>query len=188
MTWSSLVGPGVAVRGVDGPEPAAGNQPSDPNSTRTVPQATTVGTWVEETDLRPTLLHLTGLTDDYPTDGRVISQALSNPSGALQDTEELAVAYQQLNSSVGEFATNTLIADSAALASGSASNDSAFTQEQQALSVLAWSHDRVAAKMKAVLIAAAAGDAPKHGQVTSLQIEAQVLIRASERLAAGTGD
>jgi hypothetical protein len=188
VTWSSLVGPGVAVSGVDGPQPAAGNQPSDPNSTRTVPQASTVGTWVEETDLRPTLLHLAGLTDDYPTDGRVISQALSNPSGALQDTEALAVAYQQLNSSVGEFATNTLIADSAALASGSASDDSAFTHEQHTLSVLADARDRVAAKMKDVLNAAAAGDAPSHGQVTSLQMQARALIMASERLAAGTGD
>jgi hypothetical protein len=186
VTWSSLVGPGVAARGVDGPQPAAGNQPSDPNSTRTVPQASTVGTWVEETDLRPTLLHLTGLTDDYPTDGRVISQALSNPSAALQGTEELAVAYQQLNSSVGEFATNTLIADSAALASGSASDDSAFTNEQLALSDLANNRDRVAAKMKAVLIAAAAGNAPSHGQVTSLLAQAQALIAQSERLAAGT--
>ncbi|HEU5269477.1 MAG TPA: hypothetical protein VFU36_06080, partial [Jatrophihabitans sp.] len=165
ITWSSLVGPGVAVRGVDGPQPAAGNQPSDPNSTHTVPEASTVGTWVEETDLRPTLLHLVGLTDDYPTDGRVISQALSHPSNALQSTEELAAAYQQLNSSVGEFATNTLIADSAALASGSASNDAAFQHEQLALSVLANARDRVAARMKDVLIAAAAGHAPSHGQV-----------------------
>jgi hypothetical protein len=187
VTWSSLVGPGVAARGVDGPQPAAGNQPSDPNSTRTVPEASTVGTWVEEADLRPTLLHLIGLTDDYPTDGRVISQALSNPSQPLQDTEALAVAYQQLNSSVGEFATNTLIADSAALASGSASDDSAFADEQAALSDLANNRDRVAAKMKAVLIAAAAGNAPSHGQVTSLQAQALALIAQSERLAAGTG-
>ncbi|HJQ02634.1 MAG TPA: hypothetical protein VJ851_13625 [Jatrophihabitans sp.] len=186
VTWSSLVGPGVAARGVDGPQPAAGNQPSDPNSTRTVPQASTVGTWVEETDLRPTLLYLVGLTDDYPTDGRVISQALSNPSGALQGTEQLAAAYQQLNSSVGQFATNTLIADSAALASGSASDDSAFTDEQDALSLLADNHDRVAAKMKAVLIAAAAGAAPSHGQVTSLLAQAQALIAQSARLAANT--
>jgi hypothetical protein len=188
VTWSSLVGPGIAARGVDGPQPAAGNQPSDPNSTQTVPAASTVGTWVEETDLRPTLLYLVGLKDDYPTDGRVISQALSNPSGALQDTEELAVAYQQLNSSVGEFATNTLIADSAALASGSASDDSAFTHEQHTLSVLADARDRVAAEMKEVLIAAAAGDAPSHGQLTSLRMQARALIAASERLAAGTAD
>ena len=187
VTWSSLVGPGVAVRGVDGPQPAAGNQPSDPNSTRTVPEASTVGTWVEETDLRPTLLHLIGLTDDYPTDGRVISQALSSPSGALQDTEALAVAYQQLNSSVGEFATNTLIADSAALASGSATNDSAFTREQHALRVLADARDRVAAQMKSLLIQAAAGRQPNRGQIISLRIQAQLLIAASRVLANSTG-
>ncbi|HST49549.1 hypothetical protein [Jatrophihabitans sp.] len=182
VTWSALVGPGVAARGLDGPEPAAGNQPSDPNSIRTVPQASTVGTWVEETDLRPTLLHLVGLTDDYPTDGRVISQALAHPSAALRDTADLAVAYQQLNSSVGEFATNTLIADSAALASGSASDDSAFTDEQDRLLALADARDRVAAKMKDVLIAAAAGQAPTHGQLTSLQAQARALLTASDRI------
>ena len=78
VTWSALAGPGVAVRGVDGPQPAEGNQPSDPNSTRTVPQASTVGTWVEETDLRPTLLWLVGLRDDYQSDGNVLTQALSS--------------------------------------------------------------------------------------------------------------
>ena len=70
-----------------------------------------MGTWVEETDLRPTLLHLAGSTDDYQTDGRVITQALAlRPRRSA--TAALAVAYQQINSSVGEFATDTLIADS----------------------------------------------------------------------------
>jgi hypothetical protein len=183
VTWSSLVGPGVAARGVDGPEPAAGNQPSDPNSRRTVPQASRVGTWVEETDLRPTLLHLVGLKDDYPTDGRVISQALRRPSKALRRTEALAAAYQQLNSSVGEFATNTLIADSAALASGSATNDSAFRHEQRALLVLATARDRVAAKMKAVLRNAAAGRRPAGHSAIGLIVQAKVLIAASRLLA-----
>jgi hypothetical protein len=186
VTWSSLVGPGVAVRGVDGPQPAAGNQPSDPNSTRTVPQASRVGTWVEETDLRPTLLHLVGLKDDYPTDGRVISQALTHPSSALRATEALAADYQQLNSSVGEFATNTLIADSAALASGSATDDSAFTREQRVLLLLADAHDRVAARMKSLLSEAAAGHRPAPGQVIALRIEANLLIAASRHLASAS--
>jgi len=183
VTWSSLVGPGVAVRGVDGPQPAAGNQPSDPNSTRTVPQASTVGTWVEETDLRPTLLHLVGLRDDYPTDGRVISQALSNPSRALRATDALAADYQQLNSSVGQFATNTLIADSAALASGSAADDSTFEREQRALQLLAGGRDRVAAHMKAVLSRASAGHTPGAGEVRRLRAEARSLIALSQALA-----
>ncbi|MDQ1732585.1 MAG: hypothetical protein QOK10_2744 [Pseudonocardiales bacterium] len=183
VTWSALVGPGVAARGIDGPQPAAGNQASDPNSTRTVPQASTVGTWVEETDLRPTLLHLTGLTDDYPSDGRVISQALSSPSKSLRSTEQLAADYQQLNSSVGQFATNTLIADSAALASGSSANDSRFQHEQRALRVLADARDRVAGRMKQLLAQASAGGTPDFGRVIALRAQARTLIAASAALA-----
>ena len=56
ITWVGMVGPGVAKNGVDGPQPAGGNQPHDPESTNTVPEASRVGTWVEETDIRPTML------------------------------------------------------------------------------------------------------------------------------------
>lgn len=186
ITWSSLVGPGVAVRGVDGPQPAQGNQPRDPNSTATVPQASRVGTWVEETDLRPTLLKLAGLRDDYPTDGRVISQVLSRPSRALRSVERLAATYQQLNSSVGRFATNTLIADSAALASGSATSDSAFTHEQRILRVLAIARDRVASRMKQLLAEASEGGTPDTRDVRSALALARALIAASEFLALAT--
>ena len=65
VTWAAFTGPGVAIRGVDGPQPSEGNQPQDPNSTNTVPEASKVGTWIEEADIRPTLLHLVGLSDDY---------------------------------------------------------------------------------------------------------------------------
>ena len=184
ITWSALVGPGVTARGVDGPAPAAGNQPADPNSTRTVPQASTAGTWVEETDLRPTLLHLTGLKDDYQSDGRVISQALTCPSSALRGTEDLAAAYQQLNSSVGPFATNTLIADSAALASGSAAADSTFAWEQRALRTLADARDQVAGKMKDVLTQAESGHTPARGAL--LIGQARALVAASQWLATAT--
>ncbi len=159
ITWSALVGPGVAHRGVDGPTPAQGNQPSDPNSTNTVSQASRVGTWVEETDLRPTLLHLTGLKDDYLSDGRVISQALRQPSKALRDTEALATAYQQLNSSVGQFATDTLTIETAALASGSANNDTRFRNTEQLLTYLATLRDHLAGQIKQLLAQAADGQA-----------------------------
>lgn len=186
VTWSALVGPGVAARGVDGPSPAQGNQPSDPNSLRTVPEASTVGTWVEETDLRPTLLSLVGLRDDYQTDGRVITQALAHVPHALQGTEGLASAYQQLNSSVGEFATATLIADSAALASGSAADDRTFTRVQRALHLLAGQRDALATHIKVLLSEAAAGQAPRAGDVTASRLFADALVRAADRLAAAT--
>lgn len=186
ITWSSFVGPGVAVRGVDGPQPAQGNQAHDPNSTATVPQASRVGTWVEETDLRPTLLHLAGLRDDYPPDGHVISQLLGRPSRALRSIEGLAADYQQLNSSVGRFATNTLIADSKALASGSATNDSTFTREQRVLRALALARDRVASGMKQLLAEAAAGHPPRSREVASARAKARTLLAASRFLAFAT--
>jgi hypothetical protein len=72
-------------------------------------------------------------------------------------TEQLAVVYQQLNASVGSFGTDTLIADSAALASGSGSNDSSYTREQQVLRYLADARDRLATIIKRLLSRAAAG-------------------------------
>jgi hypothetical protein len=182
ITWSAFVGPGVAHRGVDGPGPAGGNESHDPNSTHTVPQASTVGTWVDEVDLRPTLLHLIGLHDDYQTDGHVVTQVLSHPGPALSGTVQLAAAYQQLNSAVGQFATDTLMADTAALASGSSSNDSTFAWEQRVLSWLVGARDRVATQMKVALAGAAEGRQLPHGTVISLTVRARLLLSAAHWL------
>ena len=38
---------------------------------------------MDETDIRPTLMYLTGLRDDYEHDGRVITQILAHPNRAL---------------------------------------------------------------------------------------------------------
>jgi hypothetical protein len=183
ITWSSVVGPGAAVNGVDGPGPTGGNQSHDPNSTHTVPEASTVGTWVEEADLRPTLLHLVGLSDDYQTDGRVISQVLADPSAALTATEKLAAAYQQINSSVGAFATDTLIAESAALASGSAASDTAYHVEQVRLSHLADARDALAGSIKVLLANAADGHLPPPGVVTAAVARSNALLAQAQDLA-----
>jgi hypothetical protein len=179
ITWVGMVGPGVVNNGVDGPGPAGGNESQDPNSTHTVPQASTQGTWVEETDIRPTLLYLVGLHDDYQSDGHVITQALANPSASLQATAAVAKGYDQINSSVGQLATDTLIADTKALASGSSSDDSAYATEQATLTQLAQDRDAAATKIKVLLTNAANGITPSHGQVTSsLALENSLLIRA----------
>jgi hypothetical protein len=183
VTWVGLAGPGVAVRGVDGPQPADGNQPHDPNANNTVPQASTVGTWVEETDIRPTMLDLVGLKDDYQSDGHVITQALAHVPSALSATAALAAGYDQINSSVGQFATDTLIADTRALASGSSTDDSAYAAEQATLKTLADDRDAAAAKIKKVLSDAAAGNAPNHGQVTSGLAQVKELLRRADQLA-----
>jgi hypothetical protein len=41
------------------------------------------GPWVDETDIQPTIMYLTGLHDLYEPDGRVITQILSHPNNAL---------------------------------------------------------------------------------------------------------
>src|SRR5262249_17049059 len=61
VTWVAMTGPGVAAKGIDGPGPTGGNESQDPNSTNTVPEASTRGTWVEEASIRPTMLYLAGL-------------------------------------------------------------------------------------------------------------------------------
>jgi hypothetical protein len=186
VTWAAFTGPGVAVRGIDGPQPSEGNQPQDPNSTNTVPEASKVGTWIEEADIRPTLLHLVGLSDDYQSDGHVITQALSSVPPALAATADLAAGYDQINSSVGRFATDTLIADTKALASGSSSDDSAYATEQTTLLQLADDRDQAAQQIKDTLAAAAAGTMPSHGQITSGLAHVRELLRRADELAASS--
>src|SRR6185437_6859059 len=181
--WVGMVGPGVANNGVDGPGPTGGNEAQDPNSTRTVPEASGNGTWVEETDIRPTMLHLVGLHDDYQSDGHVITQALAAPSATLQATEALAAGYDQINSSVGQLATDTLIADSNALATGSSSDDTGYQATVAALQQLADDRDVAAAKIKKLLSAAANGTMPNHGQLTSSLANVRELLSRADRLA-----
>jgi hypothetical protein len=147
ITWSSFVGPGVRARGVDGPRPADSPAVRDPAGGGLVPDFSRNGTWADETDVRPTMLHLTGLTDDYVMDGRVITEIVDR-SGSLRRAEELGACYKQLNASVGTFGTDTLRASTAALGSGSASEDGVFTATEGALSALSSSRDALATRIK----------------------------------------
>jgi hypothetical protein len=147
ITWSSFVGPGVQNKGIDGPDPATSPQVADPNGGGSVPAYSQTGTWADETDVRPTMLHLAGLTDDYVFDGRVISQLLSSPR-SLAPLNGLGSCYKQLNASVGEFGTDTLVASTNSLASGSAADDTRFTQTDAALSSLADRRDVLATQIK----------------------------------------
>jgi hypothetical protein len=146
ITWSSFVGPGVRHRGVDGPRPAQSPAVEDPDGGGLVPAYSRVGTWVDETDVRPTMLHLAGVHDDYVMDGRVITQILKN--GSLRRIQALGGCYKQLNASVGTFGTDTLVASTKALASGSGTDDSRYTRVDSALSALADARDALAQQIK----------------------------------------
>jgi hypothetical protein len=148
--YLGLVGPGVANRGLDGSGPTAGPSSAGADSGQTtVPASGTTGTWLDETDIRPTLLYLAGLKDDYVSDGRVVSEILAHPTRALASpfVQQLGQCYKQINSSVGELGTDTLIASTRSLESTSP-GDTTYTSTEQALSKLEQQRDAVAGSIK----------------------------------------
>jgi hypothetical protein len=179
-----LAGPGVRQLGLDGSAADAGPNSAGPDSGQiTVPNEHTTGPWVDETDIRPTIMFLTGLRDDYEHDGRVITQILSDPNHALSrdGVTDLGECYKQLNSSVGQFGTFTLQAATQAIESTSP-GDETYRHVDNALRVLDVARDRLAGQIKGELEAAAFGDqrvdnvGPQIGACKSL-------IRAAHQLA-----
>src|SRR5215472_16805463 len=163
--WLGLAGPGVASLGLDGTAANAGPNSAGPDSGQvTVPGSGTTGTWVDETDIRPTMMYLLGLRDDYEHDGRVISQILTSPNAALSGpgVADLGACYKQLNSSVGQFGTATLQASTSAIESTSP-GDHVYLSTDGALSALNQVRDRLAGLIKGELEAAAFQDRPVNG-------------------------
>ena len=130
--WAAFVGPSVKARGVD--------------ST----------TWADETDLRPTLMSLLGLVDDYTSDGRVLITELRRPAvpaslltgkprEAILDLEN---AYKQLNADVGTFALGTLKASTTALESTS---NAEYTSLEQAIGQIGDQRDALATHIQSFL-------------------------------------
>ncbi len=163
--YLGLAGPGVKHLGLDGQAPNTGPSSAGPNSGQVVVvNSGTTGTWVDETDIRPTLMYLTGLKDDYEHDGRVITQVLSDPNRALAapGVASLGACYKQLNSSVGQFGNFTLQASTAAVGSSTA-GDAEFRTVNSALSGLERLRDALALRVKGELEAAAFGGHPVIG-------------------------
>ena len=161
--WVGFVGPGVANLGLDGSAPEQGPSSAGPNSGQeTSVQINNPGTWIDETDIQPTMMYLTGLRDDYTPDGRVISQILARPRTPRwtgPSTVQLATCYKQLNSSVGEFGAATLIADTNAIESTSP-GDTTYESIVSALRELEVSRDFLAGVIKQQLTAAAFDGVP----------------------------
>jgi hypothetical protein len=151
--WVGYVGPGVAHLGLAGASAADGpNSAGSGSGQETVPQqsADNSGPWVDETDIQPTMLYLAGLSDDYVPDGRVISQILATVPKSLAPASVLALStcYKQIASSVGEFGTWTLQAATAAIQTGSASNDQTYKLVDEALASLEHARDYVSGQIE----------------------------------------
>ena len=158
--YIGLAGPGVRHLGVDGSRAAQGPSSAGANSGQvTVPDEHTRGPWTDEADIRPTVLYLTGLRDDYEHDGRVITQVLQHPNSALRanGVTRLGECYKQLNSSVGKLGTDVLMASTRAVKSHSG-GDATFRRVNRELRRLDFARDGLALRVKAELEAAAFGN------------------------------
>ncbi len=183
--YAAFAGPGVKHLGLDGPTASQGPSSAGPNSGQIeVSDQHLPGPWVDETDIRPTLMYLTGLRDDYEPDGRVITQILVSPNRALSDPAVTALGecYKQLNSSVGQFGAATLVASTNAVDSSSP-GDATYMHINQALTGLDKVRDALALRIKGELEAAAFSDTPVPG--AGVQIAAcRAIIASAQHLAA----
>jgi hypothetical protein len=165
-TWLAMVGPGARQVGVDSV------------------------TWSDHTDIRPTILSLLGLRDDYAHQGRVLIEDLFDralPPSLQQSRDtlvQLAQMYKQINAPVGQLGLTTLKVSTTALQSN-ASDDSTYTQLEGQLQQLTEDRDAVAAQMETLLEGAAFGGQPINvEQAKSLIAQGQALLDRANALAA----
>jgi hypothetical protein len=187
-SWAGFVGPGVANKGLDGFLPQNGPSSAGPTSgsAKLVPE-NLPGTWTDQSDIRPTLMYLTGLKDDYVEDGRVITEDLApastNRALLAPNVAALGECYKQLNSSVGTFGSDTLAADTAAIKSSSP-GDSAYQLFEAKLAALAAGRNSLAAILKTELWGAEFLNIPVPATSLQLYVCNQV-IRGAANLSAG---
>jgi len=162
-TWAGFVGPGIDRNGVDS------------------------STWTDHTNLRPTILSLTGLEDDYTDDGHVIVQALDRRTlpRALQGPTiaQLENAYEQVNAPFGQFAAATLKASTEALESGTPTDDSLYTSLEASIGSLTTQRNTLATQIKNALNAAAFNGTPiSTSQAQAWIAQANTLISQAQAL------
>jgi hypothetical protein len=137
-TWLGMVGPGVKRQGVDRE------------------------TWSDHTDIRPTILSLTGLVEDYSHDGRVLAEEMRSnalPSGIRGNPLAftlLARAYKQLNAPVGRFGLATLATSNKAITG----SDQTYNRLENRLASLGAQRDSLAAQIIQKLEAAEFNNQP----------------------------
>ena len=165
-TWVGMVGPGVAHNGID--------------ST----------TWTDHTNVRPTILDLVGLKDDYAHDGRVLIEGLDKkalPNSLFEHqktTLQLGQVYEQLNASFGQYSQDALKASTRALASGSASDDSTYTSIEGQLATLTAQRDALATQIKTAFDGMAFGNQNVPDSTEKAWIaQAQALLAQADALA-----
>jgi hypothetical protein len=128
-TWLGLVGPDVKHLGVTGQ------------------------LWTDHSDIRPTLMALTGLHEDYIHQGRPISQVMTE---TRQDLNRLGDVYKQINAPVGQLSLDSIAFATRATLSNSTGDQTYIAADAQ---IAAWTSQRnaLAAQMIALLDTTAPG-------------------------------
>ncbi len=144
----------------------------------------------DHVDVRPTMMFLSGLTDDYQHDGRVLMEvvqpnALNHDLHAHHETLlRLGQAYKQINAPFGPLAMSTLTISTYAIQSTSM-NDSTYTELEAQIASWTVQRDKIASQMKAMLEGAEfGGQAIDEQQAKSLISQAQNLTNEASSLAA----
>ncbi|HEX2647443.1 MAG TPA: hypothetical protein VHO95_09455, partial [Candidatus Dormibacteraeota bacterium] len=150
VTWLGLVGPNVRNLGVNG------------------------DIWTDHSDIRPTLLALTGLQDDYAHEGRPIAEVMTE---AEQGSNELGLVYKEINAPVGPLSLDTVRFATRAILSHS-SGDQTYINADATIAGWNARRDALAAQMIVLLD----GTAPGAGQHN--ESEKNRLIRAGQALLA----
>jgi hypothetical protein len=134
-TWLGMVGPGVVPAGVDNT------------------------TWSDHTDVRPTMLTLLGLKDDYSHEGRALVEKFkgwAQPSAVKKGGNfvPLAQALKQITAPVGPLGLASLHASTVALEKGNAQDDSTYTGIENQLTSFTAERDALVAQILPLLAAA----------------------------------
>ena len=141
VTWLGMVGPGVLHQGVQD------------------------DIWSDHTDIRPTMLALLGLKDDYAHEGRVLIEVLADSAlpDSLRESRDifvkLASVLKQIDAPVGDLGLTTLSVSTRALESNSA-NDSTYTRLEDRLASVIQTRNAIANKMLDLLEDAAFHNKP----------------------------
>ncbi len=164
-----MVGPGVGANGV--------------NST----------TWTDHTNLRPTIMNLTGLKDDYTEDGVVLTQALTPdaipPTLNAQKTlaEQLGQLYEQLNAPFGKFGNDTLKASTTAIESN-VRFDEKYNSIESSIRILTGQRNALVAKIHEALQGAEFGGQPINpGAAAVWQVQGATLLALAGALGSTNG-
>jgi hypothetical protein len=166
-TWLGIIGPGIDDEGVDN------------------------RTWSDHTDVRPTMLTLLGLKDDYPHEGRALVEKFDGwalPSAVKQSETfvALARALKQITAPVGPLGLASLHASTFALESGNAQDDSIFTSIENQLASYTAQRDALVAQILPLLEAAEMDGRPiPDGVAHSLIHQASNLLSSVQAYADG---